>query len=42
MIAETVKSAKDTQSHLTINAIRKIIKDNTTRAYFLAIRVTSY
>ena len=34
MIAEAVKSAKDTQSHLTINAIRKIIKDNTTRAYF--------
>ncbi len=34
MIAEAVKSAKDTQSHLTINAIRKIIKDHTTRAYF--------
>jgi hypothetical protein len=27
MIAEAVKSAKDTQSHLTISGIRNIIKD---------------
>ncbi|MBK9499229.1 MAG: hypothetical protein IPO06_07675 [Leptospiraceae bacterium] len=34
MIAEAVKSAKDTQSHLTINGIRNILKTNSTRAYF--------
>ena len=34
MIAEAVKSAKDTQSHLTISGIRNILKTNSTRAYF--------
>lgn len=34
MISEAVKNAKDTHAHLTINAIKNIIKQNTTRAYF--------
>ena len=34
LLTEAIKSAKDTQSHLTVNGIRKMLKESSSRAYF--------